>query len=227
MVAVVGNEDDLLERAEGLDAERAGSVGLARPVVGIALDLLAVDHVGDGVGELLEEVADGLGELDAEGVLVDDLDAADVVGAAVELVAHADDVTQVVEDGGGEVGGVGGAFEAVLDVLGGDAAAVVEDDVVAQEEGVDEAALGDLPALGDVGDDLEVEVEADEATEDLSGVLGGAGVADLDGVEDGGRVVAEGDEAVLAADTADGAVALIVALVRFGLAGVVAGVVAV
>ena len=50
-----------------------GAVGLARPVVRIALDLLAVDHVGDGIGELLEEVADGIGELDAKGVLVDDL----------------------------------------------------------------------------------------------------------------------------------------------------------
>ena len=219
VVAVVGNEDDLLERTPHLQPEGSRAVGVPCPAIWIPFDLLAVDDVRHRVGELLEEVGHRLGELDAERVLVDHLDAADLIHAAVELVAYANDVAEVVEHGGGEVGGVGGTLEAELEVFRGDTAAIVEDHVVAQEERVDEAAVGDLPALGDVGHDVEVEVEGDETAKYLGGVDGGAGIAYLDGVENGGGVVPEGDQPVLAADAADGAVVVVVVVAVIALAG--------
>jgi len=109
----------------------------------------------------------------------------------------------VEQDRGRELGRVRGSLEAVLEVVGGYPATVVEDDLLAEEERVGEAVLRDLPSLGDVGHDVQVEVERDEAPEDLDDVLARHIVPGLDGVEDGIRIAAEGDEAVLAADPAD------------------------
>ena len=79
VIAVVGDEDDLLKGAPDLQPEWAGAVGVTRPAVGIPLDLLLIDHVGNGVGELLEEIADGPLKPMRIGVFAHDLDAADLV----------------------------------------------------------------------------------------------------------------------------------------------------
>ena len=59
----------------------------------------------------------------------------------------------------------------------------MEEDVGAQVEGVDGAVVADVPALGDVRDELQVLVEADEAGEDLDDVVRGLGVRGAGRVE--------------------------------------------
>ncbi len=82
------------------------------------------------------------------------------------------------------VSGLAGPLQGVLEVGGGDKpVGVLEDDVLTEVEGVDLAVGADLPARGDVGDDLEVFVDGDEAAEDLDDVGGRGGVAGQGGIE--------------------------------------------
>ncbi|WBL36486.1 hypothetical protein O0235_02665 [Tepidiforma flava] len=206
VVAGVLDEADALGGLEFGEAEGAGAVRVARPVARVGFDLLAVDDEGDGVGEFEDEVVGGFDEVDLEGALIDDFDAGDGGCAALEAVFEADNVAEVGDDGGGGVGGVGGALDGILHVFGGDAALIagMEDDVVAEAEGVGAAAVGDFPVLGDVADDLEVGVEGDEAAEDFDDVFAGGDIDDLDGVEDGVGLGARDDEGVALADAAGG-----------------------
>ena len=70
--------------------------------------------------------------------------------------------------------------------MGGDGLAIVELDVVSQVEGVGPFVVAEVPPGGDVGDDVEVGVDGDEAAEDLDDYKGGAGVRGEGGVQGGG-----------------------------------------
>ena len=122
--------------------EGAAAVGQRAPAVRVGLDFVAVDDEGSGVGELVEEVGLGRVDGDVEGEVVDHLDAGDRVDASTRVFADADDVAEEVGRGGGERFGVGVALEAPFDVLGCDAAAVVEGGVAAEGEAVGDGAVG-------------------------------------------------------------------------------------
>ena len=70
--------------------------------------------------------------------------------------------------------------------MGGYGLAVVELDVVSQVEGEGPLVVAEVPPGGDVGDDVEVGVDGDEAAEDLDDYKCGAGVGGEGGVEGGG-----------------------------------------
>ena len=87
------------------------------------------------------------------------------------LVAHVDLAHRGEQDRArdGDAGRrLGDAVEGGLDVVGGELGAVVELHVLAQEEGVGLAVLGNLPAVGEVGNDglaAVARVAADEIVE--------------------------------------------------------------
>ena len=85
------------------------------------------------------------------------------------------------------------ALEGVLNVLGGDGLAVMELGVAAQVEGVGLAVLADVPALRQVGRDLQPRVERHETAEHLDDDACRGGVARLVRVQ-GGRLPAQGVE---------------------------------
>ena len=112
-----------------------------------------------------------------------------LIWSAVPLImsCRADDVAKVCLSHGRGSLRVSGAFYRVLEV-GGRHLSVrrLEDNVVAEVEGVRLAVSADVPALGDVRRYLEVLVDGDEAAVDLDDVACG------DGVGDEGRVEREG-----------------------------------
>ena len=121
-----------------------------------------------------------------------------------------DDVVQVGVCGGGAGIGVQGPLQGVLDVVGGDGLAVVEGGVGAQSEGVGEAVAAHLPALREVGRELEVQVDGDESAEELHDDGRSGGVGRVVRVE--GRRVLEG----AAKDVALRRLALLVGRLRGG-----------
>ena len=161
VVALVGLESQALAELPLLQHEGAGAVRLLRPVALVVLDLRLVDDEGGGAGHLGQEVGLRLVDGDLQREVVDDLDAADLARRAADHVFGADDVAQVgLGDGGGGVR-VSGALQGVLEVARGHLAVrLLEDDVLAQVEGVGLAVRASVPALGDVGGELEVFVYA-------------------------------------------------------------------
>ena len=126
-------------------------------------------------------------------MVVQNTDAADVVGCTLELGGCADNVVEI-QVGDSRLGtGVQGPLHGVLEVVGGDVLAVVKLDVVPEVEGVGTLVVTDVPARGYVGDDVEVLVYGDEAAEDLYYYEGGAGIGSEGGVE-GGRIGEEPGE---------------------------------
>ena len=173
VVARVGLEDDALAEAPLLKLVRPGAVGLAGPVAGVRLDLLLVDHESGRVRELREEEGLRGVEREADGAVVDHLEAGDIVREPGDMLAHADDVAEV---GAGDRGlqlARGRAVNRVLDVPGGHRTARVEERILAQRKRVDGTAARDLDVLGEVEHDLEVGRDRDEAGVDLDDVLGG------------------------------------------------------
>ena len=129
--------------------ERAAAVGQGAPAVGVGLDFVAVDDEGGGVGQLVEEVGLGGVDGDVDCEVVDHFDAGNVVDPVAGEFAGADDVAEEVGRGGGERFGVRVALEAPLDVLGGDASAVVETGVAAEGEAVGDGSVGIEGRSGD------------------------------------------------------------------------------
>src|SRR5688572_27864397 len=76
-----------------------------------------------------------------------------------------------------------GALGRALHVIGGDLVAVVEANPVAEEEAERLSFLGDLPALGDVRDDVRLCVIVDEAGKRGLDDLRGKSVGDVRGID--------------------------------------------
>ena len=185
VVEVVPFEPDALADLPLSETEGAGAVGPGGPI-GARLDVLLVDDEGGGVGKLGEEI--GLGGVDGyfEGIVVQDANAADAVGRALELGGGAYDVVQVEVGDGGFGTGVQGPLHGEFEVVGCHGLAVVELDVVSQVEGEGPLVVAEVPPGGDVGDDVEVGVDGNEAAEDLDDYECGTGVGGEGGVQGGG-----------------------------------------
>ncbi len=178
MIVLVRLQDDALVEAPLRHLVRACAVGTARPVTRVRLDLLLVDDERRRIGELGEEVGLGLVDGDLERARVDDADAGDLVGPPPCYVLGADDVTEVRLGGGGRcLPELRGTIQGVFEVVGGDGLAVVESGVGADVEGVGQAIRADVPALGQVRDDLQVAVDGHEAAEYLDDIGCRAGIA--------------------------------------------------
>ena len=87
---------------------------------------------------------------------------------AFEDSLHADDVVEVGVGDGRSCVRVCSPLHGPLEVVGCHALAVVEFRVLANVERVEGSVVVDLPTLRDVGYELEVGVEGNEAAEDLN-----------------------------------------------------------
>ena len=167
IVVLVALQHDALANPVLGELEGTGAHGVVDPPAPSArLHDLAVENVGGGIGQLGEEV--GLGRVGGylQGVVVDDLEADDLVCLAVEVLLGAKDVVQVGVGDRRRGVGRGGSLQGPLEVLGRYGLAVVELRVGPQLEGI-YSAVFDGPALGDVGHQLEVRVQGDETAEHL------------------------------------------------------------
>ena len=139
-----------------LEGPRADGI-VDPPATAARLHDLAVEDVGGGVGQLGQEVDLGRVGGYLEGVVVDDLEADDLVGLAVEVLLRAQDVVQVGVGDRRRGIGRGGPLHRPLEVMGRHRLAVVELRVGPQLERIHGAVL-DGPALGDVRHQLEVRI---------------------------------------------------------------------
>ena len=159
IVVLVGIQDIELVRLEFAHREGAGTNGVADAI-------LAAVQVGEGDalkqmlrpdvegGHIAENAAARPHEVELYGVVVESLDAADLVGLAVFKGLGAD---QLIQPRSAAVRctriGMEEHLERVLDIFGRQLLAIVETDIIAQVESIGEAVIGDFPARRQVGMD--------------------------------------------------------------------------
>ena len=165
------------------EAERSAAVWRERPALRIVLDLVAVEHVRGRIGQLVEEHRRLLLDRDVQRDLIDHLDADDFVGSIAQELGCAHDVAEEVRRGGRERLRSQVALDAPLEVLGGDAFAVVESRIVPNRESVSDRAVAvELTGghrLGEVGRDPQAAVKHQQDAEHLDRDHGRTDVGDL------------------------------------------------
>ena len=135
------------------------------PVEAERFDGAAVDDGAGGIGKLRQEVLFRLVYRDADGALVHDDHAGDLLCLTSQLLRDSHDVAEVTGSGVTVEIRVGSTLYRVLHVLSGDGSSVVERYPVAESECVDHPRVVDLPTLSEVRHDLKVAVDVDETSE--------------------------------------------------------------
>ena len=169
IVLIVARQDQQLVRLPLTEHERAGAVGTVGPVRA-GLDVLAVHDIRRRVGQLGQEVGFRLVNRNLDGVVAAYSHADNLIGGPLQFLAHADNIAQVRGGHRRSRVRIGRPLQAVLDVLRADQPAVVEGRVLAQFEGIHPAIGTHLPAFGQIGDHLELLVEADQPAEQVGNV---------------------------------------------------------
>ena len=153
VVAFVPREDEALAQGPLGEAEGAGADRVLAEVLAMLLDGLLRHGMGEVERHDVEEGGVGAREGEADGAVVDHLDAGEALGVTsrhlVEARDHAEEPsTRALRLGADD------AVDRVLDVVGHQLAAVVEGDALLEREGVGEAVLADLVALGQVRNEI-------------------------------------------------------------------------
>ena len=149
-VAVEVLEDDALVLAPLDETEGTGAHRVLEVVGAVALHRRRRDDAAEVHAQGRQEGGAGGGQLHDEGRVVGG-------GHVGDDVVHAHVLPVLVVAGGGPVPGMVGeelAAEGVQNRLGGEGRAVVEAHVGAQVEGPAQAVVADLPAAGQLGEDL-------------------------------------------------------------------------
>ena len=172
MVVRVAGEDQAFPYIVTGKLERPGPVGRPEPVLGIGLNVVAIQDESRGVGQLGQEV--GLGGIDSnlKGFIIDHPHAGYRLGVPVDLFLDALDVSQVLVNHRGLGKWTGGAFDGPLEVVSGHPATVVKHGILAQVEGVYGPVRAFVPTLRQVRHNLQVLIYGHQTAEQLDDDLG-------------------------------------------------------
>ena len=165
---VVALQNQMLADLVLFQHEGPSGIWGVRPPVTARLDVGPVNHKGSRIGELREEVRLGRIDRKFDSSLVDSSDATDFGRFAVQDLSHAHDVTQICASDGGSKLRIRRSVERVHEVLRRNRLAVRELGVGQQVECIDRPVLAYLPPFGDVRHYLQVRVQGNEPTIDLT-----------------------------------------------------------
>ena len=167
IIEIVLLQDQSLTDSVLLQFERTSAVWPKEPGPSTPLYVLLVHYKCCGIGKLGQEVSFGRIDGYLQGEIVDHLDSRDLSGIPLELVKDPLNVPQVGLGYWRPQYRVGRPLQRVFEITRGNLFAVMESDVIFQEEGVNTTTATDIPALSNVGHDLQVPINGDQATEQL------------------------------------------------------------